>query len=93
VSEEPVEGHLSYFGCEIVLIGRNFIWHCWLILRLTFGKHSTKSQKLRKDPSVTSADALSRCKSRETYLVEAVLHPLQTEIEGPSGSRVVPPGL
>jgi hypothetical protein len=38
VSEEPVEGHLSYFGCEIVLIGRKFIWHCWLILRFDFWK-------------------------------------------------------
>jgi hypothetical protein len=53
----PVEDHLDTLdlrasGWPIAVLA---------LLETDFGKHSTKSQNIRRDPSVTSSDVLSRC--------------------------------
>jgi hypothetical protein len=72
VSKMLVEGHLG------TLVLRTSDWPLGILslFRIDFGKHSTKSQNIRKDPNGTSADVLSRCHSRETDLAIAVSHPL-----------------
>jgi hypothetical protein len=82
-----VEGHLR------TLVLRKSDWSIGILalLEIDFGKDLTKSQNIWKDPTVTSADLLSRCLSREIDLGTAVSHPSKRGIEGPSGSSVVTP--
>jgi hypothetical protein len=75
-----VEGQLR------ALVLRTSDWPIGILalLGIDFGKHSTKSQNIKKDPNGTSADVLFRCHSREIDLVIAVSH--RTSIEDPSGA-------
>jgi hypothetical protein len=72
VSDVHVEGHLS----ALVLRTSDWPIGILILLGIDIRKYSTKSHNIRKDPSVTSADVLSRCHSREIDLVKAVSHPL-----------------